>query len=131
MTEEISMAEFRGNPLDGDREKFVDTAEDELAELNLDDVTVLQYVIRSDAKREQLLRESRILSNAFEATKDPNAPVRACRQLSHERLERELEQLRQVAIRRSGARGAKTRIALNELDAPRKERWCKRRKLRA
>lgn len=93
------------------------TAEDELAELNLDDVTVLQYVVRSDAKREQLLRESKILSTAFEATTDPNAPVRACRKLSHERMERELEQLRQVAIRRSGARGAKTRNALNELEA--------------
>lgn len=72
--------------------------------MQLDDLSVLQYVVRSDATRERLLHESKTLSTALDA-KDPTAAVRAYRQVSHERLEKRLADARQIAKRRSGARG--------------------------
>ena len=83
--------------------------EDELEKLDLSQVTVLNYVIRSDQQRERLLHESKILSGALESTTDPTAPVNAYRQLQHERLEHRVHVIRQLALRRSGARGRKTR----------------------
>lgn len=92
------------------------TVEDQTNNLALEATTVLQYVIRSDVKREQLLREAHILSQALGNTSDPTAAVKAYRKLSHERLERRVAEARQIALRRSGARGARSRITLNQLE---------------
>jgi ATP-binding cassette subfamily F protein 3 len=53
-----------------------------------------------------------VLSVAVEAQGDSTAPVRAYRQISHERLDYRLAEIRQIATRRSGARGAKARKEL-------------------
>jgi hypothetical protein len=80
------------------------------------DETVLQHVLRSDQKRERLLREARQLSAAFEDTSNPLAAVSAYRKISHGRLEDEVAAARQIAIRRSGARGAQSRKVLIKLE---------------
>ncbi|KXT18635.1 hypothetical protein AC579_9804 [Pseudocercospora musae] len=69
-------------------------------------VSVLEYVIRSNEERERLLREEKMISEALEKVE---AVVKAYRKGCHERLERELHEVRQIALRRSGARGRKTR----------------------
>lgn len=79
-------------------------------------MTTLQYVVRSDATREQSLREVAILSDALEHSMDPRAVVRAYRQISHERLERRLKEAQLIATRRSGARGWDARKDLNEIE---------------
>ena len=81
------------------------------------DETVLQHVVRSDQKREYLLSESKILTAALENSDDPLAPVKAYRKLSHERLEQRVAEARQIALRRSGARGAKARSVLLQSEA--------------
>lgn len=47
---------------------------------------------------------------------DPMAPVKAYRQVGHERLSRTVEEARQIAARRSGARGLKARKQLIEAE---------------
>ncbi|KAF7964936.1 hypothetical protein HWV62_1615 [Athelia sp. TMB] len=82
--------------------------------------SVLQHVIRSDAARERALREVTDLSAAIENTNDPLAVVRAVRKLRLHRLERQLAEVREIAARRSGARGAQSRkdlIASEEMVA--------------
>lgn len=74
--------------------------------------TVLEYVVRSDAVRENLVKEADVLSKAVESHGDSAAPVRAYRQISHQRLQTQLVEWRQIATRRSGARGKDAR---NEL----------------
>jgi ABC-type dipeptide/oligopeptide/nickel transport system ATPase subunit len=81
-----------------------------------EDESVLQHVLRSDQKRERLLREARQLSAAFEDASNPLAAVGAYRRVSHERLEDEVAAARQIAIRRSGARGARSRQVLIKLE---------------
>lgn len=83
-----------------------------MEKLKLKDETVLQHVVRSDRLREQYLRESDLLSSALENSNDPFAAVKAYRLLSHERLERTVNEARQIAARRSGARGLKARKEL-------------------
>ncbi|KAF2263115.1 ABC transporter ATP-binding protein uup-1 [Lojkania enalia] len=88
-----------------------DTLE-ELSGLKLEEETVLQHVIRSDRVRERHMREAKILSDAIDHPSDPMAPVRAYRQLSHERLALQLKEAHRIAERRSGARG---KLARKEL----------------
>ena len=90
---------------------------DDLGSLSLEDVTVLQHVIRSDHTRERLMREEKVLSSAIENAADPLAVVQAHRKVSHERLEQETHEARQIALRRSGARGAKAKKVLLEREA--------------
>ncbi|KAJ9667368.1 hypothetical protein H2201_002569 [Coniosporium apollinis] len=84
--------------------------------LSIAEKTVLQHVVQSNRVRERYLREACILSAALENTKDSMAPVKAFRQISHERLERNVSEARQIAARRSGARGLKARKALIALE---------------
>ena len=99
--------------------------EDELNELKLNDMTVLQHVLKSDRKRERLLYEERVLSSAVENVKEPTAAVHAYRRVCHQRLERRTHEARQIALRRSGARGAKARKTLLQLEAELKESEAK------
>jgi hypothetical protein len=95
--------------------------EDDLGALKLTDLTVLQHVIKSDRKRERLLLEERILSSAIDNVKEPTAAVLAYRKVCHQRLEQRTHEARQIALRRSGARGAKARKILIQLEAELKE----------
>ena len=99
--------------------------EDDLGDLKLNDLTVLQHVIKSDRKRERLLNEERLLSAAIDNTKDSTAAVMAYREVCHERLEQRTHVAKQIALRRSGARGAKAKKALLELEAEMKESEAK------
>jgi hypothetical protein len=95
--------------------------EDDLGSLKLTDLNVLQHVVRSDRKRERLLHEERVLSSAIENVQEPTAAVVAYRKVCHERLEQRTHEARQIALRRSGARGAKARKTLIQLEAELKE----------
>ncbi|KAH7119710.1 ABC transporter ATP-binding protein uup-1 [Dendryphion nanum] len=81
-----------------------ETLEENLSGLKLEEETVLQYVVRSDRVRERYVREAKILSDAID-NPNPMAPVKAYRQLNHERLEMQLKEAHRIAERRSGARG--------------------------
>ncbi|KAF2434318.1 P-loop containing nucleoside triphosphate hydrolase protein [Tothia fuscella] len=85
--------------------------------LSVQDETVLQHVVRSDRTRERLMKESEILSRAVETQNDPTAPVRAYREVSHQRLARRLDEVRQISAKRSGARGAKAKAELVKTEA--------------
>lgn len=56
------------------------------------------------------------LSEALDNANDPLAVVRAIRKLKHERLEQALSEMKEIAARRSGARGAKSRKDLISLE---------------
>ena len=84
-------------------------------------LTVLQHVIRSDRARERLLHEEKVLSSAIEDVKDPTAAVSTYRKVCHARLEQRTHVARQIALRRSGSRGAKARKELIQLEAEVKE----------
>lgn len=88
------------------------TLEDDMEHIALEEETVLQSVVRSDKRRERLLHEAKILSSGLDTTADATAAARAYRQIIHERLHDELARTRQIAARRSGARGAKTKVTL-------------------
>lgn len=92
--------------------------QDELQDTNITkyEVTTLQHVVRSDANRERSLREAEILSKAVEQSTNALAPVRAHRQVNHERLKRSFKESQLIAARRSGARGWDARKALNEME---------------
>ncbi|OCK78741.1 ABC transporter ATP-binding protein uup-1 [Lepidopterella palustris CBS 459.81] len=90
--------------------------EEDIEGLKIEEETVLQHVVRSDRIRERYIREARVLSEAVDHANDPMAPVKAFRQLSHERLARNVEEARQIAARRSGARGLKARKQLIEFE---------------
>ena len=80
--------------------------------------TVLQHVITSNRKRERLLRESEQLSRVLnQEDDDVRAIARVFREISHARLVDDVDEAKQIAIRRSGARGAKARRVANELEA--------------
>lgn len=86
--------------------------EESVEKLDLKDETALQHVIRSDHVREQYTREARILSEAIDDSTDSMAPVRAYRQIRHERLLLQLKEGHRIAERRSGARGKQARKEL-------------------
>ena len=59
----------------------------------------------------------KVLTNALENANEPMAIVRTERQIHHGRLESKLAEMKEIATRRSGARGAKARgelIAMEE-----------------
>jgi hypothetical protein len=91
--------------------------EDHFESLNLSETKVLDYVVKSDRKRENLLAEERALSTAIEDVQRSTSSVLAYRKICHERLERRTEEARKIATRRSGARGMKARKILNGLEA--------------
>ncbi|KAK4493681.1 hypothetical protein PRZ48_014866 [Zasmidium cellare] len=91
--------------------------EDGLSSLELEEVSVLEYVVRSDEVREKLIREAKVLERALESSgSDSMAAVRALRKVEHERLSKRLDEWRQIAERRSGARGKDSRKVLIELE---------------
>jgi ATPase subunit of ABC transporter with duplicated ATPase domains len=94
------------------REVSVDEA---IGGLKVGEETVMQHVLRADTRRERLMREAKVLSEALDS-KDPSLPVKVYRQLSYERLERRLAEVRKIAERRSGARGATARRSLNKTE---------------
>jgi len=53
-----------------------------------------------------------VLSKAVESHGDSTAPVKAYRQINNQRLQKQLEEWRQIATRRSGARGKDARKEL-------------------
>lgn len=93
-----------------------DDVAEEMGGLDLEDQTVLQYVVRSDRVRERHVREARMLGDAVEKSSDPMAPVRAYRRIEHERLARQLKEGHRIAERRSGARGKQARKELIKLE---------------
>ena len=58
-----------------------------------------------------------MLSSAIENVREPTAAIEAYRQISHQRLEHRTHEARQIALRRSGARGVKARKTLLDLEA--------------
>lgn len=92
------------------------TVEEELADLDLRSETVLQYVVRSDRVRARYTREVNLLSAAVESSIDPMAPVRAYRQIKHDRLALQLKEGHRIAERRSGAKGKLARKELIKLE---------------
>lgn len=95
----------------------VSNSEEDVENLDLNERTVLEYVVRSDTQRELLLHEAKTLGAAVEDSADPIAGVRAYRKICHERLGRKLEQVRQIALRRSGGRGAEAKKVLVKTEA--------------
>ncbi|KAF1807966.1 ABC transporter domain-containing protein [Eremomyces bilateralis CBS 781.70] len=81
-----------------------------------DTETLLDHVVRSDARRERLLHEEAILSSSLKETADPVAAVQAIRRINLDRLKRKLEEAKRVAEKRSGARGAKARKELIQVE---------------
>lgn len=94
----------------------VSNLQEDFEDLKLVDQTILQYVIKSDKKRERLLQEESVLSTALENVKNPTSIVYAYGRIRHERLEDQMSQARQIQLRRSGARGAKARKTLLQLE---------------
>lgn len=92
------------------------SVEDDVANLSLNDTKVVDYVVRSDRERERFLAEEQVLSSAVDNAQNPTAAVFAYRRISHQRLERRTREARQIATRRSGARGIKARKTLNDLE---------------
>jgi ATP-binding cassette subfamily F protein 3 len=90
--------------------------EDKMEKLSLREETVLQHVVRSDRVRERYTREARVLGDAIDNSTDPMAPVRAYRQISHDRLLLQLKEGHRIAERRSGARGKQARKELVKLE---------------
>jgi ATP-binding cassette subfamily F protein 3 len=90
--------------------------EDAVGGLSIKEETVLEHVIRSDQAREKLVKEGSVLAAGVEHQADPLAAVRAYRQISHARLEKNLEESNLIATRRSGARGKKAREELIKME---------------
>jgi ATP-binding cassette, subfamily F, member 3 len=77
--------------------------------------SVLEYVTKSDAKRERAMQDLSRLSNALEGDEaDAEKSARVIRQLQLEAAEQEEKEAQLTAARRSGARGAKARTVLLE-----------------
>lgn len=76
--------------------------------------TVLEYVTRSDAKRERALRTLDRLSKAIEENHDAEQSCAMVRQIQLENAKDEEKEADLTAARRSGARGAKARQVLVE-----------------
>ncbi|KAI9890440.1 MAG: hypothetical protein M1814_003924 [Vezdaea aestivalis] len=80
-------------------------------------LTVLEHVIKSDAKVEKLRQEAETLSSALEQLTDPITIVKRLRAVKLGRTLDDLEALKLSASRRSGARGLKARKAVNDMEA--------------
>ncbi|TIA59080.1 ABC transporter domain-containing protein, partial [Aureobasidium pullulans] len=80
------------------------------------DETVLEHVLRSDKLRERRLYEARKLSEAMDNIDDPTAMLKAYRELTHERLEREVDEAKLKASKTSGIRGLGARKTLTALE---------------
>ncbi|KAL2035141.1 hypothetical protein VTO58DRAFT_101058 [Aureobasidium pullulans] len=80
------------------------------------DETVLEHVLRSDKLRERRLYEARKLSEAMDNIDDPTAMLKAYRKLTHERLEREVDEAKLKASKTSGVRGLGARKTLTALE---------------
>ncbi|KAI5891724.1 P-loop containing nucleoside triphosphate hydrolase protein [Schizophyllum commune H4-8] len=93
--------------------------ESALGEINgkVDELTVLQVVVKSDRKREAALKEYTIL----ESVATPEDAGRAIAEVNLERARAQLTVARKVADRRSGARGAEARKVLLAAEAGFKE----------
>ncbi|KAJ4299210.1 hypothetical protein N0V90_004454 [Kalmusia sp. IMI 367209] len=90
--------------------------DEQFAETNIEEETVLQHIVRSDRLRERHAREAKILGDAIEHSTDPMAPVKAFRKVSHDRLALQLKEAHRIAERRSGARGKLARKELLKLE---------------
>ena len=77
--------------------------------------TVLEYVVRSDAKREKWFKEAQKLATVLESKDMPAETVSRCiRDVQLDHCEQDLKEAQLTAARRSGARGAKARKVLIE-----------------
>ncbi|KAG9284858.1 hypothetical protein G9A89_003781 [Geosiphon pyriformis] len=89
---------------------------EQLESLNEQD-TVVNIVLRANKERTRLLHEKQLLSSAIENDGTEEKISRIVRQVQLERLERELENARQIAIKRSGRRGVEARQELIQTEA--------------
>ncbi|KAF3282833.1 hypothetical protein TWF970_001568 [Orbilia oligospora] len=78
--------------------------------------TTLEYVLRSDTKRELALSDSSLIQKALEDTNNPLEIIKVYRKLRHARLSRDFERAKLIAERRSGARGWDARKVLNKME---------------
>ncbi|KAF2670340.1 ABC transporter ATP-binding protein uup-1 [Microthyrium microscopicum] len=89
------------------------SAEEAIGGLQIEEITVLQHVVRSDAVRELYLKEEKVLSDAIDSQETDSTSIpRAYRTISHQRLQRKWDEGNSYAERRSGARGKNARKAL-------------------
>ena len=107
----------------------------DVAKMQIKECTVLEHVVHSDARQELALQEANCacfhlgrlcplfishappgLSNALDNVDDALVVVRTVRQLKHQRLLRKLAEMKEIASRRSGARGNKARKDLISLE---------------
>jgi ATPase subunit of ABC transporter with duplicated ATPase domains len=78
--------------------------------------TVLEEVIERAISRDERQNEINVLAPAVESTANIYAPVRAFRQVKHQRLEKQLFEMDKDARLRSGARGLQARKALTAFE---------------
>jgi ATP-binding cassette, subfamily F, member 3 len=77
--------------------------------------TVLEYVTRSDKKRENALEELQKLADVLENKDVPvERTIKVVRELQRKHAEQDLKEAQLIAARRSGARGARARQVLIE-----------------
>ena len=74
--------------------------------------SVIEDVIEKAVAKDGIQQQIDILSSAVHNTRDVYAPVRAIRQIRHERLKKQLFEMDKDARLRSGARGLQARKAL-------------------
>ncbi|KAH8589657.1 P-loop containing nucleoside triphosphate hydrolase protein [Bisporella sp. PMI_857] len=79
-------------------------------------LSVLETVIDRATSRSEIQQEIDVLSKAVESQGSPYAPLRALRQVHHERLKKELFEHDKNARLRSGARGMAARKALTAFE---------------
>ncbi|KAF4631392.1 hypothetical protein G7Y89_g6740 [Cudoniella acicularis] len=79
-------------------------------------LSVLEYVIDKATARNEIQHEIDVLLKAIDSPDSTLAPLRALRQIQHERLKRELFELDKDARLRSGTRGMAARKALTAFE---------------
>lgn len=110
------------------------TVEEAVGGLRVEEESVLQHVIRSDAVKERYNMEAKrklsalhvwsniltfniVLSEGLDSQEsDPSRPILAYRQVRHQRLLMKMEEIISFAERRSGARGNNARKTLIEAE---------------
>ncbi|KAG9722368.1 ABC transporter ATP-binding protein uup-1, partial [Aureobasidium melanogenum] len=80
------------------------------------DETVLEHVLRSDKQRERRINEAGRLLTAMDNVDEPTAMLQVYRELTCERLERDVAKARHRASRTSGVRGLGARKELTNLE---------------
>ncbi|KAB8290490.1 hypothetical protein EYC80_010920 [Monilinia laxa] len=75
-------------------------------------LSILENVIDKATSRNTILREIDVLLKSMDSQEDPLTPIRALRQVQHERLKKELFEKDKDARLRSGTRGMAARKAL-------------------